>query len=265
MISGFLVPLDGSTRAEAALGPAGALARRRGVKVELLTVVPSDDDRQALEEYLSEVGERTSLPLAGREVVVGGDPAEVILQRAEGVPGTIVCMGTHGHGMVRRLFLGTVSEVVVRGADRHVLLVGPRCAERLTFGRVTACLDGSSLAERVLAPAAEWAEALGVPLWLVQATGGEMPTSRGDLVESAYLQRTARQVEAEGKVDVEWDVLHGTDPATVITDHVSGSPGSLVALTTHGRSGIQRAVLGSVAMQVAHDATSPLLVLHPRD
>jgi nucleotide-binding universal stress UspA family protein len=263
MISNVLVPLDGSAHAERALLPASELAGQLGVKVGLVLVAESDADSGPLRAYLEDVAHRPGLPVASREVVVGDEPVTAILGAAALTADTVVCMATHGHGGIGRLLLGSVSEAVIRRSQRPVLLVGPRCAPA-AFDRIMVCFDGSPLAERMLPVAAEWSKTLGAQLWLVQATEPGV-VMRGDVVDTAYLQRLARRADAEYGVEAEWDVLHGADPAGAIARHVAEAPGTLVALTTHGRTGLQRMALGSVAMRVAHDATAPLLVLRPVD
>jgi nucleotide-binding universal stress UspA family protein len=263
MISTVLVPLDGSARAEAALLPAAELAERLAIKVDLVLVAEPGADTAPLRDYLEDVAHRPELPVGGRDVVVGEEPVTAILGAAALTADSLVCMATHGHGGIGRLLLGSVSEEVIRRSQRPVLLVGPRCASAAS-GRIMACFDGSPLAERMLPVAAEWSKALGAQLWLVQATEPGV-VMRGDVVDTAYLQRLARRAEVEHDVVAEWDVLHGADPAGAIVRHVAETPDTLVALTTHGRTGLQRVALGSVAMRVAHDATVPLLVLRPAD
>jgi nucleotide-binding universal stress UspA family protein len=140
-----LVPLDGSELAEAILDPVEALAARTGASLVLLRTMarPHNDapylpatvegTRARFEErreqariYLEQVAERLragGVDVAGVEVREG-DAAPTILERArEGAD--LVAMATHGHGGLRRWLLGSVSDKVLRGADRPVLMVRP--------------------------------------------------------------------------------------------------------------------------------------------
>ena len=140
-----LVPLDGSELAEAILEPVASLARRTGASVILLRILPQlrndapylpataqgtearhQERREEAHGYLERVAER--LRADGAEVagveVREGVTAPTILERArEGAD--LVAMATHGHGGLRRWLLGSVSDKVLRGADRPVLIVRP--------------------------------------------------------------------------------------------------------------------------------------------
>jgi nucleotide-binding universal stress UspA family protein len=83
-----------------------------------------------------------------------------------------------------------------------------------------------------------------------------------DLVESSYLHRQASAIKKSG-LDAQWDVLHG-DPADAICRYVGGMPNTMLAMTTHGRGALGRAVLGSVAGECIRHAGCPLLVYWPR-
>lgn len=143
----ILVPLDGSPLAEAALGPATAIARLWDCEISLVQIVPAvalatdpptsfptewDEQlttirREAAEDYLRDVAER--LREAGVKAsgvaVVGGGIAETLLALATPKRERLVVMATHGRGGVRRLLLGSVADKVVRGAEVPVLIVRP--------------------------------------------------------------------------------------------------------------------------------------------
>jgi len=81
-------------------------------------------------------------------------------------------------------------------------------------------------------------------------------------MESAYLNALARRVESEQKLEVDWEVLHG-DPADSIVSYLAGSHNTMLAMTTHGRSGLSQVVAGSVSHEVLHEASCPVAVLRP--
>src|SRR6266545_7632978 len=64
------------------------------------------------------------------------------------------------------------------------------------------------------------------------------------LLESSYLHRKAAMIKQAHGIDAQWEVLHG-DPADAICRYLKGMPNTLLAMTTHARSGVQRAVLGA--------------------
>ena len=176
-------------------------------------------------------------------------------------------MATHGRGRITRTLLGSVTEQVLRDLHEPVLLVGPGFEHDRAFlmpNEVVVALDGSPAAERIIPAAIAWADWLGADLQCVQVAGPHLPLAGppGILVEpaleSVYLRRLAVR---NGRIR-HWDVLHGDDPARVLADRAA-RPGTLLAMSSHGRSGIARTAMGSVAMSVAHAARGPMLVPRP--
>ena len=104
-------------------------------------------------------------------------------------------------------------------------------------------------------------------IWLTAVmspdTGDLWREADGDVLESGYLARLAHDLRSHTS-PVEWDVLHGPDPGARLVDAATRLPASVIAMTTHGRTGFQRTVLGSVAMDVVHDAPCPVLVARSR-
>ncbi len=264
MFSSIVVPLDRSRRAEEALRPAASLATRWGVPVDLVTVSLPVDDPNDDEQYLKEVAARVEAPVAEQRVLQARSAAPALLELIDNKPDALPCLTSHGRSGVGQLVLGSVSEALVRDLHRPVLLIGPNAGGPVAGERVVACLDGSPLAERILEPAARWARELSATLWIVQVLTTMPLAIDNDLLESGYAHRVASGLE-DGGFSPEWEILHGTDPADAIVEHVAGSDVALVAMTTHGRSGLSRLALGSVAMRVVHRASVPVLVLRPVD
>jgi nucleotide-binding universal stress UspA family protein len=182
---------------------------------------------------------------------------------AAGRPDALVVMATHGRTGVRRAVLGSVTEDVIRRVDDPVLLVGPSFtgADRLIGGRLLVCLDGSDRAEAILTHASAWAKAFDMKLWLatVQPPAGHLE----ELVESNYLARLAHDLDRDVPV-VNWDTLHGTHAASELVDLAHRLPAACMAVTTHGRSGLSRVAVGSVAMEITHRSPVPVLVHRSR-
>jgi nucleotide-binding universal stress UspA family protein len=130
-------------------------------------------------------------------------------------------------------------------------------------------LDGSEFAERMIPFAAEMAQALAGRLSLVQALSPQpsIPALAGngksDLLESSYLHRIAAKIKREHGIDCEWEVLHG-DPADSLCRYVKGMPETMLAMTSHARGGLQRALLGGVAAACLRRAGVPILMYGPR-
>ena len=268
----FVVPLDGSECAERALHPACALAARAdGGRVVLVTCAggrdrASDaylDDRAALLGGVADIAVR----------VVDDTPADGILAAVSDEPGARLCMATHGHGGLRSVVLGSVAEQVVCRSTDPLVLVGPRSRAVLLpgeRGRMAVCHDGSDHAAAIVGPAATWARRFGLAPWLVEVAGPDEVVAFADdparhrQVEAATagLARLA-EIMADRGVPTGQRVLHGADTSAAITRFAVSLPACLLAMATHGRSGLARVTLGSVAMAVVREAPCPVLIVRP--
>jgi nucleotide-binding universal stress UspA family protein len=206
-----------------------------------------------------------------------GQPAATIVDYAAQRPSIRwIAMATHGRSGVARWLYGSVAEQVLRTASTPLLLVRPpaladAAAEQGTPWRhIVVPLDGSALAEQVLPQAQMLAAASKATLHLVSAqsiTDDALVrlASEGDHLEaeagqrSTYLAETARHLRESG-LEVEIHSGFG-EPDLVIASVAAEVQASLIMMATHGRSGFQQLRLGSVALQVVHHATQPVLLV----
>jgi nucleotide-binding universal stress UspA family protein len=294
MLKKILVPLDGSKVAEQILPHARLLAQACKVPVELLSVEESvgapASSTESSKAYLRAMA-AAGFPGAQHvdPVVERGKPAEVIVDRAKREPGCLITMVTHGRSGIRRWLLGSVAAKVVQGAESPLMLLRaretPSVAEQAKISSVIVPLDGSELAESALAPAREIAQAVNAELVLVRAV--EVPATAyyrtedvppiaepfipsydevlADLEREAreYLEAKAKTLRSDGAAKVRWEILVG-DAAEEILKLARDQSGSLIAICTHGRSGVKRWVLGSVTEKVVHHGDSPILVVRAR-
>ncbi len=262
----LLVPMDLSEDGSRALRPAMRIARRRGASLTLFNWSSFEDEAAGAKRYLLDVAgsHATSDVTIDVEVTFTRDrgPAPAIAAAAERVPGTVICMATHARSGVGQAVLGSVAEATLREVTQPIVLVGPMADDRSLprHGGVVACVDGSALSETVLPVAAEWAHELKVPLRLVHVlepgASYAPPSGPPDLSDSGYLANLAQRVAGDTP---EFEVLHG-DAAEAVASYASAHA-ELVAVTTHGRGGIARTVLGSVAMKIVHRTACPVLVV----
>jgi len=138
----ILVPLDGSTQAESALGPAVAMARAFGGTLRLVRVFPgpvSSDyvvnvhlhesverrEHEQMEQYLERVRARYSEQglMVVTRLLEAGDPAQRILQEVQSDPVDLIVLSSHGRSGVARLLLGSVAEHIAREAPCPVLII----------------------------------------------------------------------------------------------------------------------------------------------
>lgn len=123
------------------------------------------------------------------------------------------------------------------------------------YDQILIPLDGSPFAEEIIPYALGLARSADATIALFRAVQHE-----GELAEAEdYVSDLAGRLGAEGEV-----ASIRTDPASAIVAEMERRPGTLVALTTHGRGGLLETILGSVALNVLHDAPRPVLVYRPR-
>jgi nucleotide-binding universal stress UspA family protein len=261
MINELLVPLDGSTGSLRALRAAVALGEHAAIPVSVLMVTSPQLDATADIAWLDERTEGVTLR---RELVVPSlDVAGTILDTAAEEAGTVLCMASHGRSGLTEAVIGSVSHEVVRRSPTPVLLVGPHARPLPSFATVEVCLDGSRVAERGVAFAMEWAALLRCTPWLVRVvppSAGSLEP--GDVTETAELQRVAHHLRDAGH-DVQWDVLHDAHAAHAIAASASELGAAVVVASTHGRTGLDQVVFGSVAARIVHLAPCPVLAVGP--
>jgi len=173
----------------------------------------------------------------------------------------VLALTSHARRGLGAALLGSIASAVLDASSEPVLLVGPHHGDPSPIQRVLACIDGSELSEAILPAACRWARAAGAPLWLVHTVEPNASLDLGK-ADSNYVQRVAEELDTEG-IDVEFDVLHGDHPGRSIADFANLHPGTLTALATHGRSGLQGITMGSVAMEATRRVTGPTLVARP--
>lgn len=286
MYSKILVPLDGSKLAEQILPFVRWIAEPHGVPVEFLTVTDPDArppfwPPQVGEDYLKKVSANyLSVSECVTSVVNSGEPADVIIDRAKSDPGCLVAMATHGLSGIRRWLLGSIASKVVQTAVNPLLLIRPvQNATPPTDVRIQTLfvpLDGSSLAEKVLPHVSMLAKKLKLNVHLMQVY--TLPKTAYIVAEGmvdqgpalfreamrketeSYLADKAEQLRSEGLEHVLTSALEG-DAASEIIDVARRTADNLLAMSTHGRSGVRRWVLGSVAEKVIHHSGDPVLMV----
>jgi len=286
MFDTILVPLDESENSRAILPALEGLLRREDARVHLLRVVVPLLERPSEREGRADTGERhlalrrqealrhleelaTALSAEGVDVsaeVALGDPAGAILDRIERDPPALVAMSTHGRRGPARWIRGSVAERVLRRCPAPLLLVNPRTTEHRRFQRILVPLDGSDLSDRILPAATAFAALHGSTVTLLRvkdlpvgdyAAPAVLIAQRLDDVDAFLAERRERLVEQGLTVEVRSAL---GDPATEILDLVEREGIDLVAMTTHGATGLDRWLFGSVAEHVLRVCPAPVLV-----
>ena len=258
----LLVPIDIYDEHSRAVTASRRLARRLDEPVVLFNWADQESESIAAKAHLDNLA-RDLYGMAEVELALTDDrtAAPAIVAAAERLDATI-CMATHGRSGIGHALLGSVAEETLRLGRKPVILVGPHATGEgpdAPEPKIIVTVDGSDLSETALPVAKEWATRLGRTIEVVQVLDPNgLAVDGSDVSETSYVARTARDLHAPGPPDFE--VLHGGDPAEAIVDH-AGSNVEMIVMATHGRGGLARAVLGSVAMRVVHHATCPVLVV----
>lgn len=297
MYSRILVATDLSEDSDRALAAADAIAKRDHAKLALIHVMPNlapismlfpqavasgalataDLERKAGEAVTDRLRN-----LTGREgdeveifVETGNDYAAVV-ERAEEWKADLVVVGSHGRTGMKRALLGSVSEKIVRYAHADVLIARAGAHP----GPVVAATDLSELSMHAVEAAAREAKLRGAELVVVHAVD-TLPLVEGHVIGTPLgmyggldantaeaLVETARGALegalASRKIQAKQETLHGP-AAPLIVDRAEGLEAQLLVIATHGRTGLKRAVLGSVAESVVRHAPCPTLVVRARD
>jgi len=177
-------------------------------------------------------------------------------------------------------FLGSVAEGVLHSSRLPVLTVSPAKAEEYGQGtvisRIVAPLDGSDLAETVLPYVEHAARKLGVEILLVRVvkpihmfwmdelpTGLEQEQRRVNQDARNYLNSVEERLTSHG-LNVKSRVLEG-HPVTALSELAHELTNELITLATHGRAGVRRWALGSVAAALGKAAGEPVLIIPPAE
>jgi nucleotide-binding universal stress UspA family protein len=247
-----------------------------GIAVAVDTVdAARDQELSQLYMLAAECRELTSATIV--TALEDGPIADVLEAYSDRVSPDLIVISSHGRHGIARLSLGSVTDALIRKAHVPVLVVkpepsylNPRAAER--FSQMIIPLDGSTLAEEILSPAlrlAKLEQAEVVLLQVLSAQDEEINTEQARAwweeslpMAHAYLNRIASLVRGEG-LAVSTDIIVGTTVAEAIASFAKSRRAGLIAIATHGRSGLRRAVRGSVADELMRNGATSLLALHP--
>jgi nucleotide-binding universal stress UspA family protein len=290
MVKTILVALDGSELAEQAIPAVSSLATAAKADVVLATIVvqpdrwPSStmpresigDERDYAEFYLSSVVDTLRVKAVKARVRVEvGRAAETLVAIADEEAADLIAMTTHGRSGFTRWILGSVADRVLHLSRKPVLLIHAQPdgqVKALEFKRILVPLDGSATAESVLpfvkrlaadTKASLVLEGVIVPTAALYA-GTFVPSSPPALQEieagsREYLGDVAAKIKQERfSVTTRVDVGYA---AETILEAASVTGADLIALCTHGRSGPERWIRGSVADAIVRHADRPCLVL----
>ncbi len=251
-----------------------------------------DDETRSAQSYLESIANKlTGLKLSVQTEVVEGQAATAIVKYAKEHPSVrLIAMATHGRSGLGRLVLGSVADrvlhlspvptLLVRIAGHHgTVALEQTDAVRITYKTILVPLDSSRLAEQALGHAADLASKMNTTLLLVIALPNaqesasisdeyaplwleEVQRSESNRLKS-YLLGVAQKLRNRG-LKVQTETPTGT-PAAAVLRTAQKTQTDLIVMTTHGRSGLQRLWLGSVAANIVHQSSCPVLLVRANE
>jgi len=233
-------------------------------------------------KYLEKAGEALKgKGIPAKSEVAIGDPAKEIVDYADEHDIGLIIMATHGRSGIKRWAIGSVADKVARYARQPVMIIRAKgdhrdALDRGILKKIIVPLDGSPASEAVIPYVGELADKLKAEVILFQAmahlyhlttTGKviiqvpytEKETEQLKANTMLYLEKAGERLKAKG-IPMRAEVTVG-DPAEEIINLADKTGADLVAMSTHGRSGIARWALGSVADKVLHAGNTPLLLV----
>ncbi|RMH42124.1 MAG: universal stress protein, partial [Deltaproteobacteria bacterium] len=238
---------------------------------------------RALREQLAE--NRAKLEALRERVSGGGVPVSQVVidafadtglaEAAKEMHADLTVVGTHGRTGVQRFLLGSVAERVVRYSDDSVLVARPNVHSAGGYRRILVPIDFSELSDRVVDAALTLAARDGhvdvLHAWELPGANWltkDIQTARGGALRqqmAAQARKTAEELLARHATSgVDITVVDREGPATqVIQDVARAGNYDLIAMGSHGRRGLRRFILGSVAEATVRYAPCSVLVVHP--
>jgi nucleotide-binding universal stress UspA family protein len=293
MYNKILVPLDGSLLAEVVLWYAARLTGRLRASLTLAYVSSPDEltSQHMYECYLKDTVLRVKAQAekAAREttkagevivdhIILKGDPAEEILDYADKKKIDLIILATQGKSGVRRWALGNVANKVVSATRKQVLLIrakgGQPDVSKVKLTRVLVPVDGSRESESILKFVNYLAVELDLSLTLLHMFNFRLSAypSRANLMavekerkrRQTYIEKLGSRLKAQGlQVNAVFSEISADEEAAEIIKMAEEGNFNMVAMATHGRSGIGRWIFGSNAQKVLYEGGTPLLLVRP--
>jgi nucleotide-binding universal stress UspA family protein len=294
MFQKILIPVDGSKCADHAATFGLEFAKRLGAHVVLTNALieyASEKDAQRVIGPSRQMAEKLGVPIEvrlaeGRFLSIG----EGIIEASQESNCQLIIMGTHGREGIPRMLLGSVAESVSRRASVPVMLIREQthpaarpASEHPKLERILVAVDGSPQSNLALTTASDLACALGIDLELIHV----IPDIPAVYSYTAYeyapmidLEKYQHDLEAESQAIIASALAlldsHTPKVAEVRTSRVPANGmrlgdaiigtakehnADLIVIGTHGRSGFDLLLLGSVAERVSHRSEVPVLMV----
>jgi nucleotide-binding universal stress UspA family protein len=266
----ILLATDGSEFSQGAIRLALAMAQKCGARLVLMSTVITNDEIDTVAPQLIEKAERTAKAHldavaadAGRagvecETLVrhGYEPSREIVAAAEDVKADVIVMGRRGRRGLARWMVGDAVAKVI-GHTSASVLVAPRAAQ-MPQRRLLVATDGSRHADAAAIAAGNLARFCKLPLTVLSVTRDAHSDQRRAEARTT-VDRVTAFLGKEG-VTAEGVVVHGL-PDEVIVATATAKGADLIVVGSHGRTGLQKVLLGSISERVIGRAQTPVLVV----
>jgi hypothetical protein len=267
----FLVASDGSEFSANAVREAFRMAQKCGARVRVISVVAAEADIESMGEQLLKKEldtARAHLQTVQAQAAESGVACETeavqahrideeIVSQAERMQADLIITGRRGRHGLARLMLGDVTAKVI-GHARCSVLVVPRTA-RITGKHFVIATDGSRFGDTAATAGGNLARLCGTPVTVVSVTMPRHSEQRREEARQA-VNRIASFLKKDG-ISVHTEVPHG-EPDNMIVQTANAKGADLIAVGSHGRTGLERALLGSTTERVLNQTSSAVLVVH---
>jgi nucleotide-binding universal stress UspA family protein len=290
MYKKILVPLDGSNAAEIVIPYVEELAAKLGAEIIAVSVYESSDDKSHLHRYyleriVDQMRHRINESYPGMEIrihseVLQGKPAQQLLQYTDKANVSLIAMSSYGSSGRETKLIGNIATKVLWSTKRPVLLIRTPATDaaikqKRLVKKILVPLDGSKTGETIIECAEVLAGALGAELILFQVleplrivAGFEtvaphsIPEGEESIKASAraYLNGVEQPLREKG-IKTSTAIVWGSAAERIIEYAEANT--DLVTISSHGRSGVGRWVLGSVTEKVLQVGDKPVLVARP--
>ena len=255
-----IVPVDDVVGGRRVVPMGAVLASALSVPLQLATVVSPGVDTLESRLELAELGRGFCGDVLPPRIIESNDVGAALCQVAA-QERALLCMGTRGRSALGSLVIGSTAFDVVADSDRPVVLVGPHARLSALDVVLVALRPGSVTSTRALPPAARIAAGAGAAMHVIGVIAPNPLAADEAEVERAIAADLDRLPDLPGPVQVR--VVGAGDVAGSILWAAEDLGADLVAMATHGRGPLARLALGSIAQQVVHRATCPVLVVPP--
>ncbi len=283
-----LVPLDGSELAERAIPYAKNLAKTKGSEVILFTVSIASVEQldRPIKAYLElNSNELQSQGIKASTAIAYGDVADEIISFADKNNIDLIIISTHGYSGIKRWVLGSVARKVLYGTCVQVLLTKSKSPKvsQVELKKLLLPLDGSAFSEAPIPFVEELTKGTETEIILTVVSEPPIVPSYGDRpinptwekyrdtlwVEmqqqaSEYIGKIKTRLEKQ-RVKIKSQVIPGElgKVAESIMKAAQKENVDLIAMATHGRTGVSRWAYGGITNRIVEQSIQPVLLIRP--